>query len=64
MPPLPSVDPSASRPGPLVALRRFGAWLRLFSPPPLGIDRRERLRMAVGTALCIALVALCAHGLE
>ncbi len=44
--------------------RRALQWLRLFFPQPVGINWRERLRIVLGTALCIAVVAVLAHELE
>lgn len=40
-------------------LRRAACWLQLFAPQPVRINWRERLRMALGIALGVALVALC-----
>jgi CBS domain-containing membrane protein len=42
-------------------MRRALAWLRRFWPAPVGVDRRERLRMVGGVALGVAVVALFAH---
>lgn len=38
-------------------------WLRRFFPQPVGLNWRERLRMVLGTGLCIAVVAVLAHEL-
>ena len=54
---MPLTDPSEPPP-PSAALRR---WLRNFWPMPLGIDRREHLRMACGAALGVLLSALLAR---
>ena len=50
---MPLTDPP--EPSPAAALRR---WLRNFWPMPLGINRREHLRMACGAALGVLLAAL------
>ena len=54
---MPLTDPSEPPP-PSAALRR---WLGNFWPAPLGIDRREHLRMACGAALGVLLSALLAR---
>jgi len=50
---MPLTDPP--EPSPAAALRR---WLRNFWPMPLGINRREHLRMACGAVLGVLLAAL------
>ncbi|WP_312307349.1 HPP family protein [Pulveribacter sp.] len=45
------------------AARRLLEWLRRFFPQPVGLNWRERLRMVLGTGLCIAVVAVLAHEL-
>ena len=54
---MPLTDPSEPPPH-SAALRR---WLRNFWPMPLGINRREHLRMACGAALGVLLSALLAR---
>ena len=54
---MPLTDPSEPPPR-SAALRR---WLGNFWPAPLGIDRREHLRMACGAALGVLLSALLAR---
>lgn len=54
---MPLTNPSEPPP-PSAALRR---WLGNFWPAPLGIDRREHLRMACGAALGVLLSALLAR---
>ena len=59
MQPLEAAAPAANRPR-LGALRD---WLRALWPEPVAVDRRERVRVAIGAALGIGLTGwLCRHG--
>ncbi|MBS0508012.1 MAG: HPP family protein [Proteobacteria bacterium] len=57
-----SLSPSQN-PGTESSPSRTRTWLRLFKPARVRINQRERWRMVLGLALCIALVALFAHWL-
>ena len=55
--------PPSEYPGTEPSPGRLLTWLRLFKPARVRINQRERWRMVLGLALCIAVVAVFAHRL-
>ncbi|MBS0495836.1 MAG: HPP family protein [Proteobacteria bacterium] len=55
--------PPSEHPGTEPSPGRLLTWLRLFKPARVRINQRERWRMVLGLALCIAVVAVFAHRL-